>query len=129
MHMSSTLHCRCFFGDYMDSSGADPAERAYSQVPDASAAVSSIEEALTDFNATSKRPMHLAMFLFAVEHVSRICRWGPHIRRYGKLGIMLFFFAKQQIQLLSAVCDLYGTDISLLYLYPSACYINFKLFP
>ncbi len=36
--------------------------------------MTTMEEYLTDFNATSKRPMNLAMFLFAVEHVSRICR-------------------------------------------------------
>ena len=32
--------------------------------------LSAMEEYLVDFNATSKRPMNLAMFLFAVEHVS-----------------------------------------------------------
>jgi dynein heavy chain, axonemal len=33
-----------------------------------------MEAYLADFNATSKRPMNLAMFLFATEHISRICR-------------------------------------------------------
>jgi hypothetical protein len=37
-----------------------------------------MESYLVDFNATSKRPMNLAMFLFAVEHISRICRCGVH---------------------------------------------------
>jgi dynein heavy chain len=33
-----------------------------------------MEEHLLDFNSLSKRPMNLAMFLYAVEHVSRIAR-------------------------------------------------------
>ena len=47
--------------------------------------LSAMEEYLVDFNATSKRPMNLAMFLFAVEHVSvsrihppRICPGSIH---------------------------------------------------
>ena len=49
-----------------------------------------MEEYLSDFNATSKRPMNLAMFLFAVEHVSRICRLlkqpGGHMLLVGVGG-------------------------------------------
>ena len=33
-----------------------------------------MEEYLADHNANSKRPMDLAVFLYAVEHVSRVCR-------------------------------------------------------
>ena len=33
-----------------------------------------MENYLRDYNGVSKRPMNLAIFLFAVEHVSRICR-------------------------------------------------------
>ena len=36
--------------------------------------LTTMEEYLHDHNGTSKRPMNLAMFLFAVEHISRICR-------------------------------------------------------
>ena len=36
--------------------------------------ISVMEDYLVDHNGMSKRPMNLAMFLFAVEHVSRICR-------------------------------------------------------
>ena len=36
--------------------------------------VSTIEEYLIDYNAESKTPMKLVMFLDAIEHVSRISR-------------------------------------------------------
>jgi dynein heavy chain len=49
-----------------------------------------MEDYLLDFNSTSKRPMNLAMFLFAVEHVSRICRLlkqpGGHMLLVGVGG-------------------------------------------
>ncbi|KXZ55711.1 DHC8 protein [Gonium pectorale] len=65
---------RCFFGDYADSNEPDPTLRKYAEVADVSVLVTTMEEYLMDHNGTSKRPMNLAMFLFAVEHVSRICR-------------------------------------------------------
>ena len=33
-----------------------------------------VNEYLSDYNAASKNPMQLVLFLFALEHVSRICR-------------------------------------------------------
>lgn len=49
-----------------------------------------MEDYLADHNGTSKRPMNLAMFLFAVEHVSRICRVlkqpGGHLLLVGVGG-------------------------------------------
>ncbi|KAI8468854.1 MAG: dynein heavy chain 8 [Monoraphidium minutum] len=63
---------RLFFGDFADAS-SDPLERAYCELSDA-AALSAVEAALTDLNAQSRRPLPLAVFLFAVEHVSRVCR-------------------------------------------------------
>ena len=65
---------RCFFGDFLDAEAAEPSERRYGEVSDVPKLLSTMEEYLIDHNATSKRPMNLAMFLFAVEHVSRICR-------------------------------------------------------
>jgi hypothetical protein len=45
---------------------------------------------LVDHNATSKRPMNLAIFLYAVEHISRICRVlkqpGGHMLNVGLGG-------------------------------------------
>ncbi|KAJ9535032.1 hypothetical protein QJQ45_029705, partial [Haematococcus lacustris] len=88
--VSHTDMRRCFFGDYMDSS-LEPPDRIneakpktgvwvcawrsrYCEITDVPKLLGVMEEYLVDFNATSKRPMNLAMFLFAVEHVSRICR-------------------------------------------------------
>ena len=62
---------RCLFGDYMVP-GADP--RVYEEVRDMDALVPTIEEYLSDYNAESKTPMKLVMFVDAVEHVSRLCR-------------------------------------------------------
>ena len=67
----------CFFGDYMDPTarGEDAFKRPpYSEVRDTGALLRVLEAYLAEHNATSKRPMNLAVFLFAAEHVSRICR-------------------------------------------------------
>eukprot|EP00879_Flechtneria_rotunda_P024584 GHRR01026074.1.p1 GENE.GHRR01026074.1~~GHRR01026074.1.p1 ORF type:complete len:184 (-),score=37.05 GHRR01026074.1:642-1193(-) len=66
------LGCRCFFADFLDKS--DPRDRKYAEILDSQAALAAVEEALADHNATSKRPMPLAVFLYALEHVSRINR-------------------------------------------------------
>jgi dynein heavy chain len=52
----------------------DPEERKYDEIKNIPQLIKQIESYLTDFNGVSKRPMNLAIFLFAVEHVSRICR-------------------------------------------------------
>ena len=52
----------------------EPAKRAYDELTDIPALMARMEEYLLDHNATSKRPMNLAIFLYAVEHVSRIAR-------------------------------------------------------
>ena len=62
---------RLVYGDYMIP-GADP--KVYEEVPDMNTLVPTIEEYLMDFNAESKTPMKLVMFLDAIEHVSRISR-------------------------------------------------------
>jgi dynein heavy chain len=80
---------RCFFGDYSDSS-AEPDARQYQEISDVPKLLTTMEEYLMDFNGTSKRPMNLAIFLFAVEHVSRICRLlkqpGGHMLLVGVGG-------------------------------------------
>ena len=63
--------CRLLYGDYMIP-GADP--KLYEEVKDLVALVPTIEEYLSDYNAESKTPMKLVMFLDAIEHVSRISR-------------------------------------------------------
>ena len=59
------------FADYMVP-GQDP--RLYAEVKDHSVMVSTCNEYLSDHNATSKKPMNLVLFLYALEHVNRICR-------------------------------------------------------
>ena len=52
--------------------GQDP--RKYDEVESPTALLNIVQEYLGDFNATSKSPMQLVLFLFALEHISRICR-------------------------------------------------------
>lgn len=62
----------------------------YEEVMDCDTVISRMEEYLQDYNGMSKRPMNLAMFLYAVEHVSRICRVlnqaGAHMLMAGLGG-------------------------------------------
>lgn len=92
-HLSLCLRpgdvCRCFFGDFTDKA-EEPTDRRYTEIPSVSTALAAVEEALADYNGTSKRPMHLAMFLYALEHVSRISRLmkqpGGHMLLIGVGG-------------------------------------------
>jgi dynein heavy chain len=59
------------FADFMIP-GADP--RVYMEVRDQAGLQRVVTEYLSDFNATSKKPMNLVIFQFALEHISRICR-------------------------------------------------------
>lgn len=43
---------------------------------DLSSLVALFESYLEDYNAASTSPMRLVMFLDAIEHVSRLCRYG-----------------------------------------------------
>ena len=64
---------RLFFGGYCsdpDGDGIAP----YIELTDIEDIISKMEGHLLDHNAMSKRPMNLAMFLYAVEHVSRAAR-------------------------------------------------------
>eukprot|EP00898_Chlorokybus_atmophyticus_P008353 jgi/Chlat1/8519/Chrsp80S07812 len=62
-------------GDYMIP-GAEPSQ--YDEVTDETRLVSVMEGYLEDFNATTNKPMNLVLFLFAIQHVSRICRVVKH---------------------------------------------------
>eukprot|EP00198_Chlamydomonas_reinhardtii_P010624 XP_001699961.1 dynein heavy chain 4 [Chlamydomonas reinhardtii] len=67
---------RCLFADYMTESDEN-GYRPYLEVARPSAAVSRLEDLLADYNGLAgpgKRQLHLAMFLYAVEHVTRIAR-------------------------------------------------------
>jgi dynein heavy chain len=63
---------RIIFNDYM--AGNESENRPYQIVDDIKKFVKRIEDYLEDFNAGSKHPMKLVMFLDACDHVSRICR-------------------------------------------------------
>ena len=71
------------YGDYMIP-GAEP--KIYAEVDDMSKLQPVIEEYLSDYNAESKTPMPLVMFLDAIEHVSRISRI---IRQPGGNALLL----------------------------------------
>ncbi|MEW5299252.1 MAG: hypothetical protein WDW36_002285 [Sanguina aurantia] len=59
------------FGDFMVP-GQDP--KVYCDIKDQSVMLTVVNEYLADFNATSKKPMNLVIFQFALEHIARICR-------------------------------------------------------
>ncbi|KAJ3105677.1 Dynein heavy chain 7, axonemal [Phlyctochytrium planicorne] len=59
------------FGTYLTPKDA---QKAYNEVEDLSELTAFMEKQLFDFNATSKKPMDLVMFRFAVENLSRISR-------------------------------------------------------
>jgi dynein heavy chain, axonemal len=59
------------FGDFLHP-GADP--QLYVELTSTTDLVRVVEEYLQDYNANSKAPMNLVLFIFAVEHVTRICR-------------------------------------------------------
>ena len=62
------------FGDYLVP-GASGAKRQYKEVrPDKAELMTLFDSYLHEYNAQSKSPMNLVMFLFAIEHTSRIAR-------------------------------------------------------
>jgi dynein heavy chain len=83
----------CMFGDYMtqeEEPDAQGGDRLYDEILDMKQVVQRLEEYLVDYNGMSKSPMNLAMFLYAAEHVSRICRVlkqpGAHMLNVGVGG-------------------------------------------
>lgn len=59
------------FGDFIKPE-ADP--KLYDEIVDLSQLQKVMEAYLDDYNAISKSPMHLVMFQFAIEHISRVSR-------------------------------------------------------
>mgnify|MGYP001156618086 CR=1 FL=1 len=67
----------CMYGDWLgadEEADALGGDRLYDELTDMPAVVKRLEEYLIDHNGMSKSPMNLAMFLYAAEHVARICR-------------------------------------------------------
>lgn len=60
-----------FFGDYAKP---DSDDKAYDEITDLCALQEVMEFYLDDYNNSTKAPMSLVMFKFAIEHISRICR-------------------------------------------------------
>ena len=63
---------------FCDFANRDDHSKMYKEVKGGNAAIDAlthtVEDYLEDFNGDSKKPMDLVIFLFAVEHLSRICR-------------------------------------------------------
>jgi len=59
------------FGDFMHP---EVEKRVYDEIPDFTLLTKAMEHYLKEFNLTSKTPMSLVMFKYAVEHTSRISR-------------------------------------------------------
>jgi dynein heavy chain, axonemal len=78
-----------------------------------------MEDFINDHNATSKRPMKLAMFLYAAEHISRACRIlkqpGAHLLNIGvggsgraSLSRLAAFINGMTVCQVRAACDACG---------------------
>jgi dynein heavy chain len=66
------IHIRnLMFGDFMDPH-ADI--KIYDEITDLDEASETMEKYLSEYNMLTKTPMHLVLFKFAIEHVSRIAR-------------------------------------------------------
>ena len=66
-----SAHRRLFFGNYLDINAAEP---LYVEIEDVEGLVHKISENLEVYNQESKTKMDLVLFVFAIEHVSRISR-------------------------------------------------------
>ena len=61
---------RLLFGDFGNPEG----KRVYAEMQDPEKVITVCNNFLEDHNAMSKKPMQLVLFLFMIEHISRICR-------------------------------------------------------
>lgn len=72
---------RVIFGDVLTSVGgtdeelrAEAPPSVYDEIPEIPVLISKIEVLMGEHDTGSKRPLNLAVFLYAAEHVCRICR-------------------------------------------------------
>ncbi|XP_038666815.1 dynein heavy chain 3, axonemal-like [Scyliorhinus canicula] len=63
-----------FFGDYMSPKTNQKGKKVYNEITDMNELKNTIEHYLHEFNRSSKTPMDLVMFSFAIEHISRVSR-------------------------------------------------------
>ena len=61
---------RLFFGNYSEPNG----KPRYVEIQDVPSLVPLFNDYLENYNSESKTPMNLVMFIFAIEHISRISR-------------------------------------------------------
>lgn len=59
---------------YCEFADINTQDRYYREIRDLNSLRSTVEEFLNSYNEMSKKPMHLVLFRFAIEHLSRICR-------------------------------------------------------
>ena len=62
---------KLFWGDFAQPSNS---KKPYTEIMEFDTIITVMEEYLGEYNAQSKKPMDLVMFLFFVEHVSRVAR-------------------------------------------------------
>ena len=60
----------CIFGDYMSENDSKP----YREIQNLNDLHIKMENYLIDYNLSSRKPMDLVMFSFAIEHISRVSR-------------------------------------------------------
>jgi len=61
---------RLLFGDFQKPDG----KRVYEEMPNPEVVIEACNGYLEYYNATCKKPMDLVLFLFMIEHITRICR-------------------------------------------------------
>ena len=98
-----------FFGDYVSEDLDDSGNRLYCEITDVRGLVPAMEELLQDYNGMHKKQMNLAIFLYAVEHLSRLCRVlrqpGSHVLCVGLGGS-----GRQSLSRLAAFINGMGTQ-------------------
>ena len=98
-----------FWGDYVSEDIDEAGHRLYCEITDTKSLIPSMEELLQDYNGMHKKQMNLAIFLYAVEHISRLCRVlrqpGSHALCVGLGGS-----GRQSVSRLAAFINGMGTQ-------------------